>query len=162
MQASNSRSLRRWLVGLLILLLVAALAWWLWPAATPAHKEASGMRGGKGMGMIGGHPLTGDARRFAQSGDQRGGQCARTAILLPAAVQQRLRVGGCFAFSVELASDAQDLQLRPSLRYAHSPRYVERLAQAHGFRVRQTWQAPLREDQQQPVMGLYVLLERAA
>ena len=78
------------------------------------------------------------------------------------AVQQRLRVGGCFAFSVELASDAQDLQLRPSLRYAHSPRYVERLAQAHGFRVRQTWQAPLREDQQQPVMGLYVLLERAA
>lgn len=56
MQASNSRSLRRWLVGLLILLLVAALAWWLWPAATPAHKEASGMRGGKGMGMIGGRP----------------------------------------------------------------------------------------------------------
>ena len=56
MQASNSRSLRRWLVGLLILLLVAALAWWLWPAATPAHKEASGGRGGKGMGMIGGRP----------------------------------------------------------------------------------------------------------
>lgn len=56
MQASNSRSLRRWLVGLLILLLVAALAWWLWPAATPAHKEANGMRGGKGMGMIGGRP----------------------------------------------------------------------------------------------------------
>ncbi|AYN11358.1 MdtA/MuxA family multidrug efflux RND transporter periplasmic adaptor subunit [Pseudomonas putida] len=56
MQASNSRSLRRWLVGLLILLLVAALAWWLWPAATPAHKEAGGVRGGKGMGMIGGRP----------------------------------------------------------------------------------------------------------
>ncbi|MFG0322814.1 MdtA/MuxA family multidrug efflux RND transporter periplasmic adaptor subunit [Pseudomonas sp. zjy_13] len=56
MQASNSRSLRRWLVGLLILLLVAALAWWLWPAATPAHKEASGGRGGKGVGMIGGRP----------------------------------------------------------------------------------------------------------
>ncbi|WP_339533525.1 MdtA/MuxA family multidrug efflux RND transporter periplasmic adaptor subunit [Pseudomonas hunanensis] len=54
MQASNSRSLRRWLVGLLILLLVAALAWWLWPAATPAHKEASGGRGGKGM--MGGRP----------------------------------------------------------------------------------------------------------
>ncbi|MDI3371536.1 MULTISPECIES: MdtA/MuxA family multidrug efflux RND transporter periplasmic adaptor subunit [Pseudomonas] len=58
MQASNSRSPRRWLVGLLILLLVAALAWWLWPAATPAHKEASGGggRGGKGMGMMGGRP----------------------------------------------------------------------------------------------------------
>jgi membrane fusion protein, multidrug efflux system len=50
MQVSNSRSPRRWLVGLLILLLVALLAWWLWPAATPAHKEASGGRGGKGMG----------------------------------------------------------------------------------------------------------------
>lgn len=48
---------RRWLVGLLILLLVAALAWWLWPAATPAHKEAGGGgRGGKGMGMMGGRP----------------------------------------------------------------------------------------------------------
>jgi len=77
-----------------------------------------------------------------------------------AAVRQRLRAGGSFAFSVELASDAQDLQLRPSLRYAHSRPYVERLAQAHGFRVRQTWEAPLREDQQQPVMGLYVWLER--
>ncbi|MDM3886673.1 MdtA/MuxA family multidrug efflux RND transporter periplasmic adaptor subunit [Pseudomonas sp. BCRC 81390] len=58
MQAPNSRSPRRWLVGLLILLLVAALAWWLWPAATPAHKESSGGRAGKGagMGMMGGRP----------------------------------------------------------------------------------------------------------
>lgn len=76
-----------------------------------------------------------------------------------AAVRQRLRAGGCFAFSVELASGTEELQLRTSLRYAHSSAYVERLAKAHGFRVRQTWQAPLREDQQKPVMGLYVLLE---
>jgi predicted TPR repeat methyltransferase len=79
-----------------------------------------------------------------------------------AAVRQRLRPGGCFAFSVELASEGQEPQLRPSLRYAHSLPYVERLAKAHGFQVRQTWQAPLREDQQKPVMGLYVLLEPAA
>jgi predicted TPR repeat methyltransferase len=79
-----------------------------------------------------------------------------------AAVRQRLQSGGCFAFSVELAGDGQDLQLRPSLRYAHSPAYVERLAKAHGFQVRQTWQAPLREDQRKPVAGLYVLLEPAA
>jgi predicted TPR repeat methyltransferase len=76
-----------------------------------------------------------------------------------AAVRQRLQPGGCFAFSVELAGEGQELQLRPSLRYAHSPAYVERLAKAHGFQVRQTWQAPLREDQRKPVMGLYVLLE---
>lgn len=79
-----------------------------------------------------------------------------------AAVRQRLRAGGCFAFSVELAGGIDELQLRPSLRYAHSSAYVERLAKAHGFRVRETWKAPLREDQQQPVMGLYVLLEPVA
>ncbi|MBC7211901.1 MULTISPECIES: MdtA/MuxA family multidrug efflux RND transporter periplasmic adaptor subunit [Pseudomonas] len=54
MQASNSRSPRRWLFGLLILLLVALLAWWLWPAAT-VHKEGGGHRPGKGLGM-GGRP----------------------------------------------------------------------------------------------------------
>lgn len=78
------------------------------------------------------------------------------------AVRQRLQPDGCFAFSVELAGDGEELQLRPSLRYAHSTGYVERLAQAHGFQVRQTWQAALREDQRKPVMGLYVLLEPAA
>ncbi|WP_137920208.1 tetratricopeptide repeat protein [Hydrogenophaga sp. 2FB] len=78
-----------------------------------------------------------------------------------AAVRQRLKPGGCFAFSVELASGEPGLQLRTSLRYAHTPGYVEQLAQAQGFRVRQTWQAPLREDQLKPVMGLYVLLEPA-
>ncbi len=79
-----------------------------------------------------------------------------------AAGRQRLQPGGCFAFSVELASARADLQLLPSLRYAHSPAYVERLAGAHGFRVQRSWQAPLREDQRQPVMGLYVLLEPVA
>lgn len=78
-----------------------------------------------------------------------------------AAVRERLSPSGCFAFSVELAAGAEELQLRPSLRYAHSQAYVERLAQVHGLQVRQTWQAPLREDQQKPVMGLYVLLEPA-
>ena len=79
-----------------------------------------------------------------------------------AAVRQRLRPGGCFAFSVERASEGQDLQLRPSLRYAHSMAYIERLASASGLRVRESWEAPLREDQQRPVMGLYVLLEPVA
>lgn len=79
-----------------------------------------------------------------------------------AAVRRRLRPGGCLAFSVELASGDAELQLMPSLRYAHSPAYVERLARAHGFGVRKTWHAPLREDQRRPVMGLYALLEPAA
>ncbi|MCW5652927.1 tetratricopeptide repeat protein [Hydrogenophaga sp.] len=78
-----------------------------------------------------------------------------------AAVRSCLRPGGALAFSVELASGEPGLQLRPSLRYAHTPAYVAHLAQAHGFQVRQQWQAPLREDQRQPVMGLYVWLEPA-
>lgn len=78
-----------------------------------------------------------------------------------AAVRQRLRPGGRFAFSVERATGRQDLQLLPSLRYAHSPAYVDGLAQTHGFRVLNTLQAPLREDQRRPVMGLYVWLEAA-
>jgi len=48
MQASVSRSSRRWLVGLLILLLVVALVWWLWPVTTPDQQPASqGGRGGR-------------------------------------------------------------------------------------------------------------------
>ncbi len=43
---SRSRSSRRWLVGLLILLLVAGLCWWLWPS--PAAHKAAGAPGGKG------------------------------------------------------------------------------------------------------------------
>ncbi|WP_460423723.1 MdtA/MuxA family multidrug efflux RND transporter periplasmic adaptor subunit [Pseudomonas sp. ZL2] len=43
---SRSRSPRRWLVGLLILLLVAGLCWWLWPS--PAAQKAGAAPGGKG------------------------------------------------------------------------------------------------------------------
>jgi predicted TPR repeat methyltransferase len=78
------------------------------------------------------------------------------------AVRARLQPGACFAFSVELASDGSELKLLPSLRYAHSPAYIDRLATLNGFRIRQSWQAPLREDQKNPVMGLYVLLEPVA
>jgi predicted TPR repeat methyltransferase len=78
------------------------------------------------------------------------------------AVRSRLQPGACFAFSVELATDGSELKLLPCLRYAHSPAYIDRLAALNGFRVRQSWQAPLREDQQKPVMGLYVLLEPVA
>jgi len=76
-----------------------------------------------------------------------------------AAVRRRLRAGGCFAFSVEREPGAEDVRLLPSLRYAHAPAYLERLAAAHGFRVQREWEAPLRQDQSEPVPGLYVYLE---
>jgi len=74
-------------------------------------------------------------------------------------VRRLLSPGGCFAFTVELAADGQEVQLLPSLRYAHAESYVRRLAQEHGFRVRELRSAPLREDQAQPVAGLYVYLD---
>lgn len=77
-----------------------------------------------------------------------------------AGVRRVLAPQGVFAFSVEFASGA-DLQLLPSLRYAHSEAYVRRLAEAHGLHVKEVVQAPIRKDQQKLVQGLYVYLGTA-
>jgi predicted TPR repeat methyltransferase len=74
-------------------------------------------------------------------------------------VRRLLVPGGTFAFTVERATGDQDLQLLPSLRYAHSETYLRQLAVTFGFTVRELVEAPLREDQGQPVMGLYAYLE---
>lgn len=78
------------------------------------------------------------------------------------AVRRRLRPGGCFAFSVERHDGPQDLQLLPSMRYAHAPAYVQRLADAQGLRVRRQWEGLLRQDQDRPIPGLYFHLELPA
>jgi predicted TPR repeat methyltransferase len=77
-----------------------------------------------------------------------------------AGVRSVLSPQGVFAFSVELSSGAE-LELLPSLRYAHSEAYVRRLAGKHGFIVREILQAPIRQDQQRPIEGLYVYLTLA-
>ena len=67
-----------------------------------------------------------------------------------------------FCFSVEsLDGDGADLRLLPSLRYAHSAAYLERLATQHGFEVVAMKHAPVREDQGEVIEGLYVILRRA-
>jgi len=76
-----------------------------------------------------------------------------------AGVARVLAPQGLFAFSVELDAAGAELQLMPSLRYAHSEAYVRRLAAAHGMAVRRIERAPLREDQGRPVEGLYVYLQ---
>ena len=59
---SSSRSSRRWLFSLLILLLVAVLCWWLWPASStskaPAKGDAPAANGGgrRGAGGMPGGP----------------------------------------------------------------------------------------------------------
>lgn len=79
-------------------------------------------------------------------------------------VRRILAPGGRFLFTVEApeglqgGQQEQELQLLPSLRYAHSERYIRRLAQASGFRVDDISRAPIRHDQGRPVEGMYVYL----
>jgi predicted TPR repeat methyltransferase len=74
-------------------------------------------------------------------------------------VSRVIEPGGIFCFSVELAPDADDFVLGPSQRYAHSERYLRRLALRHGFEVHSMQHHPIREDQRRPIPGLYVCLE---
>lgn len=77
-------------------------------------------------------------------------------------LRARLLPGGWVAFSVETLADAQgDFQVRPSLRYAHSEAYIRRLAAAHGWQVRAVEHGPIRNDQREPVAGMYAFLQSA-
>ena len=81
-----------------------------------------------------------------------------------AALASRVAAAGWLAFTIEEAADggATDApQLLPSLRYAHSLAYVQALAMRHGFRSVKAHRAPLRWDQQTPVLGQYLYLQKA-
>ena len=67
---------------------------------------------------------------------------------------------GIVGFSVEVTDDDRTFQLLPSLRYAHSERYLRELATRHGFTPCQFLRRPLREDQRRPVPGLFVYLQK--
>jgi predicted TPR repeat methyltransferase len=74
-------------------------------------------------------------------------------------VARLLEPGGLFAFTVELpTNEGQELQLLPSLRYAHSEAYVRRLAADAGLQVDALRAALIRHEQGAPVPGLYVTL----
>jgi predicted TPR repeat methyltransferase len=70
----------------------------------------------------------------------------------------RVCPGGWVGFTVERAPSGQTVTLLPSLRYAHADAYLEQLARLHGFDVAHRYTAPIRQDQQRPVMGEYVYL----
>jgi predicted TPR repeat methyltransferase len=59
-----------------------------------------------------------------------------------------------------VCSSDLDWQLLPSSRYAQSRRYLLALAADQGLDLVAEQQAPLREDQRQPVPGLYLVLRR--
>ncbi len=75
-------------------------------------------------------------------------------------VARVLASGGVFCFSVEAAPEGADLALRPSLRYAHSRGYIEKLAEQYGFEILATAEHPIREDQRTPIAGLFAWLAR--
>lgn len=77
-----------------------------------------------------------------------------------ASLARRMPAGGAFCFTLE-ESDGAELELRSSLRYAHSEALVRRLAAEHGFRVEALEQRAVRQDQQVPIAGLFVWLEKA-
>ena len=73
---------------------------------------------------------------------------------------QRMRAGGWLAFTVEDALDGQDVALLPSLRYAHALNYLRTLAERHGFDTVAAHEHTIRCDQQRPVPGRYVYMQR--
>ena len=77
-----------------------------------------------------------------------------------AAVARVLAPGGLFAFTVEAGEADAGYDLLPTLRYAHSERYLRELAQAHGLRVARCDRAPLREGHGEAIAGLAMHLVR--
>lgn len=79
-----------------------------------------------------------------------------------AGVQRVLEPGGTFAFSVEAADERVDYELRTSLRYAHSRRYLRDLAARRGLEPLRFEPAVIREDQGRAIDGWIVLMRRPA
>lgn len=78
-----------------------------------------------------------------------------------AGVSRVLNRGGVFCFSVEQAGDEQTFRLNVHQRYAHSERYVRQLAARHGFESVGMLHHAIREDQREPIAGLYFYLSKA-
>lgn len=76
-----------------------------------------------------------------------------------ARLAQRVAPGGTFCFTVEESGGAE-VELRSSLRYAHSEAGIRRLAQAHGFVVDALERRPVREEQRVPIPGIFAWLTR--
>ncbi len=65
---------------------------------------------------------------------------------------------GWFAFSIEVDETADDYTLRQSGRYAHSPEYIQRLADASGLEQVSYRPGILRHDLGKPITGSVIVL----
>lgn len=79
---------------------------------------------------------------------------------LLAAIAERLAPGGLAAFTVEKGG-AEDWEVRESLRFAHGPAYIERLAARSGLAVDAVRDIALRKDRGAAIAGLAVVLKAA-
>ena len=77
------------------------------------------------------------------------------------AVRGALKAGGLFAFSVE-SFDGEGFLLRSSGRYAHSARYIEDLAEKHGFSAALCEECVVRVEGKHPVAGRIYVLRKGA
>jgi predicted TPR repeat methyltransferase len=72
-----------------------------------------------------------------------------------------LRAGGGLAFSLEEWAEGPEWYvLRPSLRYAHSLAYIQRLASYHGFQILRADRDLLRHDHGTAIGGLFCILQK--
>ncbi|WP_188564250.1 tetratricopeptide repeat protein [Undibacterium terreum] len=76
-----------------------------------------------------------------------------------AAARAALRSDGLFAFSVE-ESEQEEIVLRPSLRFAHSSAYLQRMAERHGFIIKKMDSRVIRQDDGADLYGFLVVLQR--
>ena len=74
---------------------------------------------------------------------------------------QVLRAGGGLAFSLEeWAAGPEEYVLRPSLRYANSLAYIQRLALSHGYQILRADRDLLRHDHGKAISGLFCVLQK--
>lgn len=79
---------------------------------------------------------------------------------IAATVATLLAPGGMFAFTVEHHHGPEDVMLRPSRRYAHSPAYLRAVLAGAGFEMVSFETAPIRQDRGEPIEGVVVVARR--
>jgi predicted TPR repeat methyltransferase len=75
------------------------------------------------------------------------------------ALTKRLRSGGLFAFSVEV-TDGEQFTLQKTGRFAHSEHYLSQLTKQYHFEVRYSQGAVTRMQNNQPVHGAILVLQK--
>lgn len=76
------------------------------------------------------------------------------------AVAQTMDPQGLFCFSIETPDGTGEFELKASLRYGQSEAYVRRLAAQNGFELLTLLRAHIRQEKQQDIAGLYVVLRK--